>query len=71
MAWVATAFATVINEIMDSPEIRRQLWQTKKMIVFIDGIRQSEELEAQTNLIRGNKSRSHDKMRKVELDAMP
>jgi hypothetical protein len=69
MARMATAFATVINEIMDSPEI--SYGKTKKMIVFIDGIRHSEEPEAQTNLIRGNKYRSHDKMRKVGCDAMP
>jgi hypothetical protein len=42
---------------------------TKEMMAFIDDISQSEE--AQSNLIRGNKSRSHDKMRKVGLDAMP
>jgi hypothetical protein len=51
---------------MDSPEIRCQLLQ--EMIAFIDGIRQSEE--AQTNLIRGNKPRSQDKMRKVGCDAL-
>jgi hypothetical protein len=42
---------------------------TKEMIASIDDIPTYEE--AQANLIRGNKSRSHDKMRKVGCDAMP
>jgi hypothetical protein len=37
---------------------------TKETIASIDGIPQSEE--AHTNLIRGDKSRGHDKMRKLD-----
>ena len=67
---MATAFATVINEIMDSPAShggRSTLTlsaMTKVMIAFIDGNTPSEE--AQTNWLGENKSQD-----KFGLDTYP